>query len=319
MNVLVTGAFGNIGSSAVEVLLERGHWVRCFDLPTKANQKAARELFGKAQLCWGDLRDLSQMRSAMRGVDVVVHLAFVIPYLSSTGMSSEADPDWSRAINVGGTRNILQAMHEQPVPPKLLFSSSLHIYGKTQHKPPPRLVSDPPDPIEHYAKHKVVCEQMIKGSGLEFCIFRVGAALPVRLVLDRGMFDVPLDNRIEFVHKSDVAVAVANALETEAVWGKVLHIGGGASCQLYQRQLVEAVLEEVGVGMLPARVFPEEPYPTDWLDTTTSQRLLQFQQRSLRDYLLDLRQRLGFRRILIRLFRPIIRSYILSWARDKVS
>jgi len=40
MKVLVTGAFGNIGRSAVGVLLERGHYVRCFDVPSKARSQA---------------------------------------------------------------------------------------------------------------------------------------------------------------------------------------------------------------------------------------------------------------------------------------
>lgn len=318
MNVLLTGAFGNIGSSTLSVLLQRGHWVRCFDVPTKANRTAARAVLGQAQVYWGDLRELADIREAMRGVTAVVHLGFVIPNLSATGMSSESDPEWARTINVGGTKHILQAIQEQPVPPRLLFSSSLHIYGRTQHKQPPRMISDPPDPIEHYAKHKVECEELITHSGVDWCIFRLGASLPVRLVLDRGMFEVPLENRIEFVHNQDVAVAIANALETEGAWGKIWHIGGGETCQLYQRELVEAVLEEVGVGMLPAEAFTDQPYPTDWLDTKESQRLLRFQQRSLKDYLEDLRKRLGFRRVLIRMLRPLIRSYLLRWAEKSV-
>ena len=153
MNILLTGAFGNIGTSTLKELLERGHWVRCFDLPTRANRAQAQKLMGQAQVYWGDLRNLDDLRIAMQGVDVVIHLAYVIPTLSATGVSSERDPDWARSINVEGTKNILTAMEEQPDPPSLLFSSSLHVYGKTQHLKPPRTVIDPAMPIEHYAKH----------------------------------------------------------------------------------------------------------------------------------------------------------------------
>lgn len=317
MNILLTGAFGNIGSSTLDELLDRGHHVRCFDLATRANRRAARKVLSQVEVQWGDLRNIDHLRSAIEGMDVVIHLAFVIPHLSATGVSSEHDPGWAREINVGGTRNLLLAMKEQAQPPRLLFSSSLHVYGKTQDQPPPRTVEDPPDPVEHYAKHKVECEQMIREAGLRWCIFRLGASLPIRLVLDPGMFNVPLNNRIEFVHNKDVATAIANALETETVWGKTWLIGGGPDCQLYQRELVEAVLEEVGVGMLPDNAFTDEPYPTDWLDTQESQHLLRFQTRTLKDYLTDLRARLGFRRVLIRLFRPFIRSWILLWARSR--
>ncbi|HEY44492.1 MAG TPA: NAD(P)-dependent oxidoreductase [Anaerolineae bacterium] len=312
MKVLLTGAFGNIGMSALEELLKRGHQVTCFDMKTKANEKAVQSLPGNAEVFWGDLRVREDVAAAVWDQDVVVHLAFVIPKLSATGVSSEDDPEWARAINVGGTRNLIEEMEAQPLPPKLLFSSSLHVYGKTQDQPPPRTIHDPPQPIEHYAKHKIECEKLIKGSGLEWVIFRLGASLPVRLVLDPGMFEVPLENRIEFVHRKDVAVAIGNALESDEVWGKTWLIGGGPSCQLYQRELVASVLDAVGVGMLPEDAFTKEPYPTDWLDTFESQNVLAFQGRTLQDYIHELRAKLGFRRHLIRLFRPIIRAWLLA-------
>jgi len=47
----------------------------------------------------------------------------------------------------------------------------------------------------------------------------------------REMFDVPLDNRMEYAHTRDVGLAMANAVSSEEVWGKILLIGGGARCQ----------------------------------------------------------------------------------------
>jgi len=315
MKVLLTGAFGNIGQSALDELLGRGHQVRCFDLKTKANERIARSYEQRAQIFWGDLRRPEDLTEALRDIQIVVHLAFVIPTLSATGVSSEADPEWAREINVGGTKNLLDAMKKQSQPPKILFSSSLHIYGKTQHLPPPRTIFDTPHPIEHYAKHKVECEKMIKSSGLTWAIYRLGASLPVRLVMDPAMFDVPLNNRIEFVHRRDVGLAIANGLETDEIWGKIWHIGGGSDCQLYQRELVEGVMEVTGIGMLPEDAFTEEPYPTDWLDTEESQKVLNFQRLTLLDYLEDVKESIGFRRFYIRLFRPVIRAWILSKSR----
>jgi UDP-glucose 4-epimerase len=312
MNILLTGAFGNIGTSTLEELLKRGHHVTCFDVKTKSNLRAAQNLDGNAEVFWGDLRVHEDIAAAVWDQDAVIHLAFVIPRLSATGISSEDDPHWARTINVGGTRNLIKEMKAQPHPPKLLFSSSLHVYGKTQHQPPPRNIHEKPQPIEHYAKHKVECENLIKDSGLIWSIFRLGASLPVRLVLDPGMFEVPLNNRIEFVHRKDVGFAIANALECEKAWGRTWLIGGGPSCQLYQHELVSSVLDAVGVGMLPEEAFPVEPYPTDWLDTIESQEILEFQRLTLQDYIQELRAKLGFRRHLIRFFRPIIRAWLLN-------
>lgn len=311
MRILLTGAFGNIGSSTLATLLERGHTVRCFDVPTKANKKIARHFEQRAEIVWGDLRDPDQVAAAVIGQDAVIHLAFVIPTLSATGVGSEEDPEWARAINVGGTRNLLAAMKAQPKPPRILFSSSLHIYGRTHDQEPPRHVDDLPQPIEHYAWHKVECERLVRDSGLTWAIFRLAAALPLRLVLDPGMFDVPLENRIEFVHSRDVGLAIANALEEERVWNRVWHIGGGPACQLRQRQIVTGVLEAVGVGMLPEKAFTSVPFPTDWLDTGESNRVLRFQEHTLDDYIADVRQLLGPRRGLIRLLRPAIRAWLL--------
>jgi nucleoside-diphosphate-sugar epimerase len=311
MRVLLTGAFGNVGSSALIELLEQGHQVRCFDVATRANIKKAKKIKGMAEVFWGDLRQLEDVTAAVKDQDVVVHLAFVIPTLSATGVSSEADPEWARSINVGGTKHLLEVIKVQPTPPKMLFSSSLHIYGRTNDQPPPRKISDPLQPIEHYAKHKVECEQMIRESGLTWAIFRLGAALPVRLVIDPGMFDVPLDNRIEFVHTRDVGLAIANALEDDRVWGKIWHIGGGPRCQLYQREIVEGVLDAVGIGMLPEDAFTSVPFPTDWLDTAESQEVLNFQRHTLQDYIHEVVSMLGFKRHLVRLFRPLIRAWLL--------
>ncbi|UCF62210.1 MAG: NAD(P)-dependent oxidoreductase [Anaerolineaceae bacterium] len=312
MKILLTGAFGNIGTSTLEELIKRGHHVTCFDIKTKANENVAQNLNGKAEILWGDLRVRRDVAAAVRDQDAVVHLAFVIPRLSATGISSEDDPQWAKDINVGGTCNLIEGIKAQPHPPKILFSSSLHVYGKTQHLPPPRNINDIPQPIEHYAKHKVECEELIKDSGLDWTIFRLGASLPMRLVLDPAMFEVPLDNRIEFIHRKDVALAIANALECEQVWGRTWLIGGGSNCQLFQRELVASVLDAIGIGMLPEEAFPNEPYPTDWLDTIESQEILEFQQRTLQDYLQELRVKIGFRRHLIRFFRPIIRAWLLS-------
>lgn len=318
MNVLLTGAFGNIGSSTLDELLARGHWVRCFDLPTKSNMHMSRRYADQVQLHWGDLRDEEAVSTAMKGVDSVIHLAFVIPALSATGRGSEENPGWSYDVNVGGTRNIINAIKDSDPQPRLIFSSSLHIYGSTQHIPPPRRTSDRPAPIEHYARHKVECEHLIRDSGICWSILRLAASLPVRLILDETMFEVPLDNRIEFVHTRDVGLAIAHALENDEVWGQVWHIGGGEKCQLYQREIVERVLEAVGVGMLPENAFTHIPYPVDWLDTQESQRVLRFQQRTFSDYVRDLRGRLGGWRHVIKMLSPLIRAWILLKSRIRL-
>jgi len=298
--------------STLEELIKRGHTVRCFDLKTKANEKIARRFKGQIEVVWGDLRCPEEIAVAVCDQEVVVHLAFIIPKMSATGVESEARPDWAREVNVGGTRNLLDAMKPLPRPPKIIFTSTYHVYGRTQDQPPPRTVSDPVQPIEHYSYHKVECEQMVKSSGLEWAILRLSATLPLAIQLDPGMFDVPLDNRMEYVHTRDVGLALANSISSEEVWGRTLLIGGGQRCQYHYREIVGRILDAMGVGKLPEGAFGSTPFCTDWVDTTESQRLLNYQRRDLGDYIQEMLALLGYRRHLIRLFRPVVRYWLLK-------
>ncbi len=313
MKILLTGAFGNIGQATLETLISRGHSVRCFDVPTKRNQQIAKRWRQRpVEIQWGDLREIEDVRRAVADRDVVIHLAFVLPTLSATGVSAEDEPAWAHEINVGGSHNLIRAMEEQSPKPKLLFTSSLHVFGQTQHLPPPRRVTDIVAPAEHYSRHKMEVERMVHESGLSWAIFRLGAALPVQAIFDPAIFDVPLDNRIEFVHRLDVARAIANALETDEVWGKLWLIGGGPRNRYIYRDMAAKILDALGVGMLPDAAFTQTPYPTDWLDTDESQRVLQFQQLTLDDYVADLQKEVGWRRMFVKLFRPLVRVWLLS-------
>lgn len=312
MNVLVTGAFGNVGTSAVEALVRDGHRVRCFDLRTEANRRTAQRFGDGIEVVWGDLRRQEEVADAVQGQDVVVHLAFIIPKMSATGVESERRPDWARGINIGGTRNLLSAIASMAAPPKFLFASSYHVYGRTQHQAPPRTVADPVRPTEHYSRHKVACERMVRGSGLEWSIFRLAATLPLAIRLDPGMFDVPLENRMEFVHTRDVGEAIATGVSSDEIWGRTLLIGGGPQCQYRYREIVEAVLGAMEVGMLPEEAFGGPPFPTDWIDTSESQRLLSYQTRDLEDYVEEIARLAGVKRHLIRAFRPLARLILLT-------
>lgn len=315
MNILLTGAFGNIGRSTLDALLAAGHTVRTFDRLTRANQQTAGRYRGRIDPAWGDLRSRPDVQRAVRTaypLDAAIHLGFVIPRLSATGVNSEDRPEFARAVNLGGTANLLQALDSLQPKPRFIFASSLHIYGRTQHLAPPRTAADPPNPVEVYAAHKVEAEQMVRRSGLAWAILRIGAALPIRLILDPGMYEVPLDNRIEFIHTRDAGQAFANAAACQAALGRVLLLGGGASCQMVYREMMTGILETVGIGPLPEGCFTRVPYSVDWLDTRESQALLAYQQRTFADYLRDLRRALGPLRLAVLLLRPLLRRWLIA-------
>ena len=151
MKVLVTGAFGNVGTYAVDELLSRGATVCCLDIPSPLSKRKARPYAGKVEIIWGDIRDTEVVARAVQGADVIVHLAFIIP------PKSEQRPAWAETINVGGTWNLLQAALASKSRPRIVFSSSIALYGRTQHLAPPRKAYELLHPYEDYAYHKMTC------------------------------------------------------------------------------------------------------------------------------------------------------------------
>ncbi len=315
MKVLLTGAFGNIGESTLLALLDKGIEVRCFDLRSAATEKTAKNLMkrGDFEVHWGDIRNQESVTSALSGVDASIHLAAIIP------PPSEKRPELAKEVNVGGTLNMIKAIEAMDPKPKMVFASSISIFGPTMHLDPPRRASDPPNPTDTYTHTKVECEDAIRKSSIPWTILRFPAVPPLKIEgdeIDPSLFDMPLDQRIEFAHTRDVGLAVANAVTAEAV-GKTLLIGGGEKNQMLQRDFIGSLLEGMGVGMLPDSAFrkptkPEDWYYTDWLDTEESQALLKYQARTFEEFLDEFKKMMGFKRHLAKLFSGQARKRLLK-------
>jgi UDP-glucose 4-epimerase len=308
MNVLVTGGLGNVGRNCLAELQRQGHEVTCFDVRSRPNERAAKKVPAPVRILWGDIRDQEGISIAVRSQDIVVHLAFILP------PDSEKRPDVAREINVDGTWKLIVAIRKSRPPPKMIFISSFSVFGDCQHKPPPRTVADPVQPMDHYNRHKVECETLIKESGLDWLILRLAVVPPLTLGgFNPKMFDIPPGTRIEFVHPRDVALAVANAAISAEVWGKILLIGGGEGAKLYYRDFVGRMTESMGVGRLPDAAFASSASAfCDWIDTTESQRLLNYQQHTFNDFVQEVAATLGYRRYLVQLVAPLVRRWMLS-------
>ena len=306
MKILLTGAFGNLGMSTLYELLRQGHQVRCFVTRRNAHVVIARRFAGKIELFRSDLLQPSALAAAVQDQDVIIHTAYIIP------PQSEDRPEVARLINVEGTRNLLSAACSQPRPPRFLFVSTFQVFGSTQHLPPPRKVTDPMQAIDHYSAHKIACEEMLRSSGLEWSIYRFCDIVPLTLRSPHPiMYKLPLATRFELIHTYDAGLAIANGMRNEEIWGKILLIGGGPSCQVTYREYLERMLNMMGLDMLPERAFATRPYFADWLDTEESQRLLDYQRYSFDDIIQHLTRLYGHRKELISLVRPIARWWVL--------
>jgi len=306
MKVLLTGAFGNIGANAVAAVLEKGHQVRCFDRKTEATEERARRFKDRVEVLWGDLRSQGDVAAAVHGIDVVIHLAFALPPMS------EHRPEKAREINVGGTQNILNAMKTLSLPPKIILASSSSVFSINPENPLARTASDPVEPTDNYTQHKLECEQLVRESGLDWAVFRFGVVPRITFSLKPWVFNIRLDTHMQFLHPQDVGLALANAMGCDQVWGKTLLIGSGPGSQICYRDFIGALLKAMGVGMLPYEAFSTRPYYTVWMDTSESQRLLNYQRHSFEEFAREMPSLVGHRRYWVRVFRPFYRRNLLK-------
>lgn len=134
--VLVTGGTGSFGSKLVEVLLERHEpdAVRVFSRDELKQWELRRRLSDdeRVRFLIGDVRDLSRLTRALRGVDIVVHTAALkhVPVC-------EYNPFEAVQTNVIGTENVVSAAIENAVPLTIALSTDkavnpVNLYGATK-------------------------------------------------------------------------------------------------------------------------------------------------------------------------------------------
>jgi len=126
---LVTGGAGFIGSNFVHRLLARGEDVTIYDNCSRSgsriNLKWLRETHGeKVHLIQGDIRDYEKLAAAIRGVDVITHLAAQVAVTTSV-----TNPREDFEINALGTFNVVEASRLSGNNPVILYASTNKVYG----------------------------------------------------------------------------------------------------------------------------------------------------------------------------------------------
>jgi NAD dependent epimerase/dehydratase len=150
--VLLTGADGFIGSHLAEQLLEEGCQLRAFVYYNSFNSwgwidSLPAEIKTKIEIFAGDIRDPNGVRTAMKDIDIVFHLAalIAIPF-------SYHSPDSYVDTNIKGTLNIIQAAKDLGVQ-RVLVTSTSEVYGTAQFVPITEL--HPKQPQSPYSASKI--------------------------------------------------------------------------------------------------------------------------------------------------------------------
>jgi len=223
MKILVTGGSGYLGSILTRKLLAKNHNVRILD----------NFLFGKAsikeiqnsknlEIIEGDIRDLSIVSKAIKGVDAVIHLASIVGT-----QSAELDPKTSMEVNFMATRNIAELCKLYKIK-QFIFASTCSVYGAQ----PDQLISENSEvnPLDSYGQSKFDSERAILQAYDYPTILRLGtlfgASHRMRFDLAINLFIAQAMNSEEitvfggdqwrpFLHVDDAAKAFTFAVENK--------------------------------------------------------------------------------------------------------
>lgn len=306
MRVLLTGGAGRLGVNVCKALQRNGFQVRVFDLDNDRNRKSIKELGRKAEIVWGDITQPDSVRKALEKVDVVVHMAGILPPVAYE------KPELARRVNVGGTRIVVDLIKDMGGNIPLVFTSSVAVFGLTPDATEPiSPEKNDPNPSGAYGETKLEAENLIKESGIDYLILRLTAVMYFDYEVSdlKRMFSIPLDNRVEFCHPEDLSLGILNAVKNiNTIKGNTLVISGGPGEQMLYKDMIGSILGVMGLPLPPADKFTRRPYYLDWYDTSKSQQLLNFQRRSFTDYLKDYSR--GLTRQYSALFLPFMRHFV---------
>lgn len=165
---MVTGGAGFIGSNLCEDLLAQGNQVVCLDNFSTGHRHNIEQHFGNMDftLIEGDLRNLQDCQTAVKGVDIVLQQAA----LGSVPRSLN-DPITTNEVNIGGFLNLLVAARDEKVK-RFVYAASSSTYGDSERLPKIEEVIGMP--LSPYAVTKYVNELYAHVFGLNYGMDLIG-------------------------------------------------------------------------------------------------------------------------------------------------
>lgn len=149
MKILVTGATGFTGKALTRRLIDDGHQVIALDYKEGLKTDEIRRWGAEVHI--GSVTDAALVKRLMPGVDIVQHLAAAFRELNV--------PDsYYEEVNVGGTRNVLEAALQAGVR-KFVYCSTCGVHGNIEK--PPSGEDAPIAPADYYQRTKYEAEPVV--------------------------------------------------------------------------------------------------------------------------------------------------------------
>lgn len=239
-NILITGSDGFVGSHLVERFLEENCKVRAFVFYNSYNKwgwldSLEKEQLSKINVIAGDIRDYNIVNKAVKGVDIVCHLAALIgiPY-------SYVAPESYIDTNVKGTLNIIQAAKINNVK-KVIITSTSETYGSALYVPIDE--KHPYQPQSPYSASKIAADAIALSYYNSFntpvSIIRpfniYGPRQSARAVIPTIVTQIlqktdkielgNLTSTRDFTYVKDTCEAYVKSIKTDNIAGEIINIG----------------------------------------------------------------------------------------------
>lgn len=251
-NILVTGAAGYIGSVLVRQLLDKGYFVRGFDILNFGGES----LIGvynnsRFEFVKGDVRNEHEAKKAFDGIDSIVHLAAIVG-----DPACAQQPEIAEQTNWTASKMLFDLAVNTDSVKRFIFASTCSNYGKM---PGDNYLTEDSElnPVSLYAKLKVQFEKYILESktredfvptALRFAtVYGLSPRLRFDLTVNEFIKEVALNRELvifgeqfwrPYCHVDDLASACVLVLESDQV--KVDHnvFNVGDTGENYQKKMI---------------------------------------------------------------------------------
>lgn len=267
----MTGAGGFIGSHLTERLVELGAKTRAF-VHYHSNGSWGwldhSPYQEEIEVVAGDVCDRDSVTHAMRGVEIVFHLAALIPIPYSYQV-----PGSYVRTNIEGTLNVLQAARDLGIT-RLIHTSTSEVYGTVRAIP-----TDETHPLQAqspYAASKIAADKLVESFscsfGLPIVIVRpfntFGPRQSARAVIPTIIAQCLTDGRVrlgniyptrDWTYVNDMVEGFVQAGESPQVIGRTIHLGSGREVQIEAlvKMIGDLVDRSIVIERDPKRVRPE--------------------------------------------------------------
>jgi UDP-glucose 4-epimerase len=283
MKFLITGGAGSVGKPLALSLLEKGHSVRVLDKKADEFQPSR---YKNLELIKGEIEELSVIKEAVKGIDVILHLAW----------SFSDDPIELLGSDLKGHVLLLDAAVTEKVS-HFFYTSTAVVYGKPLKSSITEedscLVEEARKPF--YGIAKLMAEKLslayFKTKGLPVTIFRFwwsygeeigGRHLRdlIKLAQAGDPLMVPESAGGSFLHVDDLTNAILLALQRPKTFGEIFNL---STLFLSWEEVAQIIIEVTNsfspLEVIPAKDWKGPPFLADiWkLSTGKAERLFTYQ------------------------------------------